>query len=297
LAHLHIDNLSKSFGNVHALRGITFTIERGEIFGYLGPNGAGKTTTLRIVVGMVYPEGGDVLLSGKPIGHADRVNIGYLPGELHLYGNMTGIGLLDYFARCRPQRPPVLRERLSQKLGLTGDDLSRKIKSLSHGTKQKIGLLIAMQHDPDLLLLDEPTLGLDPLMQHEFLTIVRDCASRGRTVVFSSHILSEVEAVCGRVAILRAGELVALESIDGLQKKMVRRLSVRFRATPPDNLESVPGVVRIEGGGNEMTMWVKGDLNPILGRLAQASIDRFVFPEPELEDIFLSYYRTGSERG
>ena len=288
---LEVKNLSKSFGAVQALRNISFSVERGEVFGYLGPNGAGKTTTLRAIIGMVYADDGESLLSGKRVTTIDREGIGYLPGELHLYGNMTAAALIDHFARYRPQCPPVLREELLKALGLKPEDLTRKIKFLSHGTKQKIGLIVAMQHDPALLLLDEPTLGLDPLVQHAFLEIVRDVAKRGRSVLFSSHILSEVEAVCSRVAILRAGEIVTMESIDELRLKMVRRLFVRFRHTPPLNLEAVPGVARIEGSDTEAVIWIKGDVNPILRRLAEADIERFVFPEPELEDIFLSYYR------
>lgn len=289
---LQVHNLTKYYRKVRALHDVSFAVEAGEIFGYLGPNGAGKTTTIRIILGLVHSNGGEVRLFGdSSMRAAGRVGIGYLPGELKLYGNMTSLAVLDYFARYRPQRPPVLREKLLKAFGVDQTNLSQKVKFLSHGTKQKIGLIIAMQHDPDLLLLDEPTLGLDPLVQQAFRDVVLDFVTRGHAVLFSSHVLSEVEAVCGRVAILRAGEIVTVESIQNLRQKMVRRLQVRFRGAVPDHLAKTPGVARIQTVGNESVLWVQGDVNSILRRLAQSDLEHFVFPEPQLEDIFLSYYQ------
>ncbi len=291
---LQVNNLTKSYGKLRALKGVSFSVEAGEVFGYLGPNGAGKTTTLRIILGLVYANSGELRLLGEKIGRAKcRQAIGFLPGEFNLYGDMTGLAVLDYFARFRPARPPALRDRLLHAFDVQPAVLSRKIKFLSHGTKQKIGLIIAMQHDPDLLLLDEPTTGLDPLVQQAFREIVVDFASRGKTVLFSSHVLSEVEALCGRVAILRRGEMVAVESIEHLRHKMVRRLQARFRGAAPEDLSNTPGVTRAQISGSEAVLWVQGDVNPILRRLAQTNLENFVFPEPELEDIFLSYYRGG----
>ncbi len=289
---LVVEDLVKRFGSVRALGGVSFSVEAGEVFGYLGPNGAGKTTTLRIILGLVHPTAGGVSVFGRdrssPLSRSD---IGYLPGEIRLYGDMTGTGLLDYFARFRRGRPPVLRARLVEALGLEPPDLARRVKFLSHGTRQKIGLAVAMQHDPGLLLLDEPTTGLDPLVQKAFRDLVLEFAARGRAVFFSSHVLSEVEAVCGRVAILRAGEVVAVEAVEDIRARMLRRLEVRFRGTPPEGLAAVPGVTRVETEGASARLWVQGDVNPILRRIAQVDVDRFVFPEAELEDIFLTYYR------
>jgi len=294
MSNLQVSNLSKRYGKVQALRDASFSLEAGEIFGYLGPNGAGKTTTLRIILGLVRATSGEVRLFGKSTMHAEeRAAMGFLPGELRLYSDMTGLATLSYFARYRPERPPVLREKLLEAFGVERSVLSRKIKFLSHGTKQKIGLIIAMQHDPDLLLLDEPTTGLDPLVQQAFRESVLDFARRGRAVFFSSHVLSEVEAVCGRVAILRAGGIVAVESIDNLRGKMLRRLKARFRGAAPADLARTTGVTSAEILGNEAVVWVQGDVNPLLRRLAQADVENFVFPEPELEDIFMSYYREG----
>jgi ABC-2 type transport system ATP-binding protein len=289
---LVVDGLAKCYGRVRALKGVSFTVDAGEVFGYLGPNGAGKTTTLRILLGLVRPDAGCARLFGKePADPTSRTDVGYLPGELHLYGGMTGMALIDYFAGFRPHRPPVLRPKLLQAFAVDEATLARRVKFLSHGTKQKIGLLIALQHDPDLILLDEPTSGLDPLMQKAFREVILDCARRGRAVVFSSHALAEVEAVCGRVAILKQGELVAVESMENLRARMIRRLLVRFHGEVPPDLATVPGVARAETAGRETTLWIRGDANSILRRITREDLDHFVFPEPELEDIFLTYYK------
>ena len=291
---LEVSGLAKRYGRVHALRGVSFRVEPGEIFGYLGPNGAGKTTTLRIIMGLVRAGSGAARLLGDDSHRAQAwERVGFLPGEMHLYGGMRARSLLDHFARYRPHHPPVLRERLLSALDLKESDLSRKVKWLSHGTRQKVGLVIAMQHDPDLLLLDEPTTGLDPLVQHGFRDLVRELAARGRAILFSSHVLSEVEAVCGRVGVLRSGELLAVESIEALRARLVRRLEVRFRGAAPANLGSLAGVTRAEIAGNQASVWLKGDVNPLLARLAQCPVEHLVFPEPQLEDVFLDLYRGG----
>jgi ABC-2 type transport system ATP-binding protein len=288
---LELRGLKKQFGAVAALRNVGFSVDRGEVFGYLGPNGAGKTTTLRVVLGLVRPTGGDVLIFGEPASAASsRNDIGFLPGDLRLYTDMTGIATLDFFARFRPSAPPVLRDSLIDAFALDQATLRRRIKFLSHGTRQKIGLIAAMQHDPALLLLDEPSNGLDPLVQHAFREIVRGFAERGRSVLLSSHVLSEVESVCRRVAILRQGEIIALETIDNLRDMVVRKMTVRFRNEAP-TLSDVPGISRSELHGREVVLWVRGDINPLLRRLAAVEIEDMAFPEPELEDIFLSYYQ------
>jgi ABC-2 type transport system ATP-binding protein len=288
---LMVNELKKDFGAISALRGVSFVVEPGEVFGYLGPNGAGKTTTLRIVLGLVRQDSGSALLFGRvPSDQNSRAAIGFLPGDLRLYNDMTGQATLDFFARFRPQSPPVLRETLLDALALDRATLKRRVKFMSHGTRQKVGLIAAMQHDPPLLLLDEPSNGLDPLVQHAFRDIVRDFAARGRSVLLSSHVLSEVEAVCRRVAILRDGEIVALETIEHLRDKVIRKLTLRFRGSVPA-LQDVPGVSRADINGREAILWVRGDLNPVLRTLAASDVEELIFPEPELEDIFLSYYQ------
>ncbi len=293
---LEVSGIRKSFGALRAVDGIDLTIERGEIVGYLGPNGAGKTTTLRIIAGLVRPDAGEVRIGGRNASDAAaRESFGYLPGELALYGRMRASTLLDTFARFRRRRPPRLRGELLEVLGVGPDVLRRRVKFLSHGTKQKIGIVVAMQHDPDLLLLDEATLGLDPLVQESFREYLRTFAARGRTVLFSSHILGEVEAICPRVAILREGRIVIQQTIENLRAGVVRRMVVRFRGTPPD-LASVRGVLRVEPREGETVVWCRGDLGPLLREIADAGVEDLVFPEPQLEDIFMSYYR-GAEGG
>jgi ABC-2 type transport system ATP-binding protein len=288
---LAISDLTKDFGAVKALRGVGFSVAPGEIFGYLGPNGAGKTTTLRIVLGLVRQTTGSALLFGRPPSDpASRTDIGFIPGDLHLYGDMTALATLDFFARFRPARPPVLRERLLEALALDQPTLHRRVKFLSHGTRQKVGLVAAMQHDPALLLLDEPSNGLDPLVQHAFREVVRDFAARGHAVLLSSHVLSEAAAVCERVAMIRQGEIVALETIEHLRAKVVRKLTARFRGAVPD-LSNVPGISKAAVQGNEAVLWVRGHPGPILKAIAAADVEDLVFPEAELEDIFLGYYQ------
>ena len=288
---LEVAGLHKRFGAVQALRGVSFALAGGEILGYLGPNGAGKTTTLRILASLVHADAGTARLLGEPAGQARvRERLGYLPGELRLYGSLTGRALLDRFASFRPSRPPVLRPRLLEAFALGPADLARRVKFLSHGTKQKLGLVIALQHDPDLLLLDEPTNGLDPLMQRAFREVVQERAALGRAVLLSSHVLSEVESSCHRVAVLRAGEMLAVETVETLRQRLVRRVQLRVRGALPVGLASLPGVTQAEISGREAVLWVQGDVNPILRAVAQAEVERFVFAEPQLEDVFVSFY-------
>lgn len=284
--------MRKRFGAVEALRGVTFSVAAGEVFGYLGPNGAGKTTTLRILLGLVRASEGVARIAGIDAGDPQcRSDIGFVPGDLRLYGDMTGAETLDYFARFRPRRRPLLRDALLDGLGLDADTLARRVKFYSHGTRQKIGLVAAMQHDPGVLLLDEPTNGLDPLVQQAFREVVKGFAQRGRAVLFSSHVLSEVESVCHRVAILRAGELVALETMAALREKVVRKMTVRFSGVIPSGLAGLAGVERTEFEGEEARLWIRGDINPVLRALAGVNVADLVFPEAELEDIFMAYYR------
>ncbi len=293
---LEVRDLKKNFGVVAALRGVSFGIEPGEVFGYLGPNGAGKTTTLRILLGLVRATSGEVALFAQPpLAPASRSDIGFMPGDLRLYGDMTGVATLDFFARFRTDRPPVLRRKLMDVLALDEGTLQRRVKYLSHGTRQKLGLVVAMQHDPALLLLDEPSNGLDPIAQHAFRDLVRDFAARGRSVLFSTHVLSEAQDVCRRVAILRQGEIVALETIEKLRSNVMRRLNVRLRGDAPRALLDSPAVIRSEVVGSRVTLWVRGDLNPILRALAAVEVEDLVFPEPQLEDIFLSYYAESAD--
>ncbi len=295
---LEVAGLSKRYGRIEALRDVGFSVRAGEIFGYLGPNGAGKTTTLRVLVGLVRADRGTARLLGVPAGSAkERERIGYLPGELSLEGDMTARAVLDHFARFRPARPPVLRDRLLAALGLGGSDLGRRVKLLSHGTRQKVGLIVALQHDPDLILLDEPTTGLDPLVQRALREFLVERAGAGRAVLFSSHVLSEVEAVCERVAILNRGRLVAVEEVARLRERVTRRMTIRLRGAPPADLAALPGVTRCRVRGEEVELTIAGDVKPVLRRLAQLDVRDVVFPEAQLEDFFMGYFGERNDAG
>jgi len=226
---LEVAGLRKRFGDLDALRGVTFAVAPGEVFGYLGPNGAGKTTTLRILLGLVRPTEGEARIAGiEADDPRSRSDIGFVPGDLRLYGDMTGAQTLDYFARFRPGRATVLRASLLKALALDAPTLARRVKFYSHGTRQKVGLVAAMQHDPALLLLDEPSNGLDPIVQLAFREAVREFARRGRAVLLSSHVLSEVQDLCDRVAILRQGEIVALEPMAAFRGRSLEDIFMAY---------------------------------------------------------------------
>ncbi len=229
-------SLTKSYGGRKGIEDLTFSVERGEIYGYLGPNGAGKTTTIRLMLDFVRPSRGhiDVLGVSSRRGRDVRRRVGYLPGELGLYDESTGLKSLDLYGKLSGGYTP-LRDWVCDALQLTRDDLKRRIRHYSKGMKQKLGIVQAIQHDPELLILDEPTSGLDPVVQARFFEVLREFRRRGRTVFFSSHILSEVEHLCDRVGVLREGRLVLDAKLSELTVQTDRLLYVRFAApgTPP----------------------------------------------------------------
>jgi len=227
-----ITDLAKQYGQVRALAGLSLRVESGEIFGFLGPNGAGKTTTIRLLLGLLRPSHGTAEVLGQPIGAAGaetRAQVGYLPGELSLWPGFTGWHTLR-FLESLTQRPAVDRDALLDRFGLSDTDLRRPVRTYSDGMKQKIGLVQALQCRPRLAFLDEPTKGLDPLVQQAFYDALSAARSQGMTIFFSSHILSEVERVCDRVAMLRSGTLVAAGTIDSVLASQRRRVRIAFSA-------------------------------------------------------------------
>lgn len=287
-------DLTKRYGSVRGIEGVSFTVEPGEVFGFLGPNGAGKTTTIRLLVQLLQPDSGSLRLFGEDTrSHQPelRERIGYLPGDFQPYPEMKAGRFLRYMASYR-KRPSVLTEYLGDMLRLSPKDLNRPIKHLSHGNKQKVGLMLALAHEPDLAILDEPTLGLDPLMQDVFYEIVRELRSRGKTIFLSSHQLSEVEKVCDRVAIVRDGRLVALESLDALKRRRPRRLIVSWA----DPALEAPDILRAEftkAEGGRSIYRFEGDPRELVRALDGLPVREFYLPEPDLEDVFLAYYREG----
>lgn len=286
-----VENLTKYYGRTLGVKEISFSIEPGEIFGFLGPNGAGKTTTIRMLLDLLRPSRGKISIFGKAVRENSleiRRRCGYLPGNFSAYGHLSGKEYLRLTANLR-NAPANRQAELLQRFALPEKDLAQKIKNLSHGTLQKLGIVQAFFHQPELLILDEPTLGLDPLMQQEFYALVKDFQQEGRTIFFSSHNLPEVEKVCQRVAIIRQGELVALETLENLVKKRYRKLKLILKSNL-DNLQ-LPEAQLTEQRGLEYHFLVKGDMAVLLRSLANLPVEDIVFPEADLEEVFMAYYR------
>jgi ABC-2 type transport system ATP-binding protein len=284
--------LTKRFGAVSALEDLRLTVPRGTIYGFLGPNGAGKTTTIRLLMGFVKPTAGSAFVFGHETwrdGVAARRDLGYLVPPDALYPEMSGEAQLDFAARLSG-RAPVLRNELLDVLDLGRDALKRRLGSYSKGMRQKLALVAALQHDPPLLVLDEPTEGLDPLVQRAFEEMLRSLRDRGRTVFMSSHDLPEVERTCEVVAVVRSGRLVVEETVAGLKRLQRRRAEVTFLDGVPEELDRLPGVTIAEQRGRRLTLLLDGDVNPLLGFLAGHRVEDLVLAPPDLDDIFMGFY-------
>jgi ABC-2 type transport system ATP-binding protein len=288
--------LTKRYGSLTALDALSLTVPCASIYGFLGPNGAGKTTTIKILMGFIKPTDGTARIFGRETwqrGGGGRQDLGFLVQPDNLYPDMTGDAHLEYAERL-DRRPAVLRKWLLDALELSPEALRRRLGSYSKGMRQKLALTAAIQHDPALLILDEPTEGLDPLIQRNFDEVLRELRARGRTIFMSSHDLSEVERTCDLVAVVKGGRLVAEETVVGLKRLHRRRARVVFRHNPPDTIETLDGVSVIERNGGEVTFLIERDVNPLLRLLAEAGIDDLVLAPPSLDDIFLGYYDQSS---
>ena len=284
--------LTKHYGPIRALDALDITVREGEIFGFLGPNGAGKSTTIRLLLGFLRPTSGEGRVLGLDSVRdsvAIRARIGYLPGGVALYDSLTGEEILDYLGELSG-RPPVRRKELCDRLELLPQTLRRLVRDYSRGMRQKIGIVQALQHEPELAILDEPSEGLDPLMQRAFYDILDVLKNEGRTIFFSSHVLSEVERVCDRVAIVRRGRLVAVEEIAALLARRMRKVDMRLAGTPP-RLEDVPGVLNIMIADGRLTCQVEGDIRPFLAAIVDAPIVDLTIEPAHLEDAFLELYK------
>jgi len=283
--------LTKHYGSVKALVDLTLDIRAGEIFGFLGPNGAGKSTLIRTLLGLLHPTQGSATVLGLDI-VADSVEIrrrtGYLPGGIALYDSLSGADALEYLADLQGQGSEM-RDELCERLQLSSSVLRRRVRDYSRGMRQKIGVIQALQHDPELAILDEPTEGLDPLMQHAFYALMDDQRAKGRTIFFSSHVLSEVERICDRVAIIRSGHLMALQDVDELLARRKRTVQLRWRGVAPD-LDGVPGLADIKVDGNRMSATLLGDVSGFVRAIASPSLEDLLIEPARLEDAFLEYY-------
>ena len=282
---------------VIALDSLDIQVNRGEIFGFLGPNGAGKTTTIRLLLDLIRPTRGRAIVLGLDAqGDAVELHrrVGFLPSELNLWRNQRADRILRYVASVRGDERTILAEadHLAERLAL---DTTRKVRTYSSGNRRKLGLVIAMMHKPELLILDEPSSGLDPLMQQTFYQLLREAKEEGRTVFLSSHILSEVQTICDRVGILRDGILRAVESVEALTHVEFRRIRIRAReAIPAELLHDVEGVSGVRVNGRTAELQLHGDFDPLLRALSDIYIEDLGQHDPSLEEIFLAYYGDAS---
>ncbi len=281
--------LTKYYGKARGVIDVDMQVEEGEIFGFIGPNGAGKSTTIRLLLNLIFPTRGSARIFGKDVvrdGPEIRRHIGYLPSEVFYYERMKVIDLLKYAASFYPGDHS---QRLHELADIMGLDLNRRIEDLSYGNRKKVGIVQGLLHRPRLLLLDEPTLGLDPLMQRTFFQLIREENARGATIFFSSHILGEVQRLCNRVAIIKEGRLIEVSDIRTLQQNNYKRIYVAARAIP-DGYFDLPGVTNLEPVDGGVRFFFKGDIDAIVARISALDLSDVTIEEPTLEEIFMHYY-------
>jgi ABC-2 type transport system ATP-binding protein len=294
-AIIQTEKLTKSYGSHRGIVDVDLEVTEGEAFGFLGPNGAGKTTTIRVLLDHLRPTSGRATVFGIET-TADPVaihrRIGYLPGEFTLYDKLTGGQTIEYFANLRGGVDAAYQADLVARLDV---DPTRKFKEYSKGNKQKIGLIVALQHRPDLLVLDEPTSGLDPLVQQTFYEVIREAKAEGRTIFLSSHILSEVEKTCDRVAIIREGELAKVDRVEALRDLAHHQVELRFTGdVPVGAFAAIPGVSEVTTEDHTLRMRVSGSIAPVVREAARYELLDFVSREPSLEETFLAQYGHGA---
>jgi len=289
---IEIDQLSKAYGTIQAVKGLSLRVEQGEIFGFLGPNGAGKTTTIRCMLDVIRPTSGTIRVLGLDAQrdrHAMHQRIGYLPGDVRLPGDVTGKQVIDYFSRLQGLQPVLLQDLVTR----FDVEMKRPLKGYSKGMRQKIGIVLAFMCDPDVLILDEPTSGLDPLLQRTFNEFLLEEQARGKTIFMSSHIMSDVEKVCQRVAVIRKGELVTVEEVETLREKAGQRVTVEFEdktSVSTEEMAHVPGVSDVTVSKGIYHMNMSGTMDPLIKALSRHEVLRLQVEEAPLEEVFLKFY-------
>src|SRR5712691_4834322 len=285
-----IDNFHKAYGKVQAVKGISLQVERGEIFGFLGPNGAGKTTTIRCLLDIIRPTSGTLRVLGLDAQRDSRElhrYLGYLPGDVRLPGEMTGKQVITYFSRLQGLSPVLLSDLVAR----FDVEMKRPLKGYSKGMRQKIGVVLAFMCDPEVLILDEPTSGLDPLLQRTFNEFLLQEQARGKTIFMSSHIMSDVEKVCQRVAVIRQGEIVTIEEVEKLRQKAGQRVTVEFGdAVSMDEVARMPGVSNVTSHNHAYHFNVSGSMDALIKALSRHEVLRLQAEEAPLEEVFLKFY-------
>jgi ABC-2 type transport system ATP-binding protein len=288
---VEITNLKKYYGKSRGIEDVSFSIEEGEIFGFIGPNGAGKSTTIRTLLALIYPTSGSATIFGKDcIKYAPEIakEVGYLPSEVFYYDNMRAIDLLKYSASFYKKDCSQRIKELAEILEL---NLRTKIDELSFGNRKKVGIIQGLLHQPKLIILDEPSIGLDPLMQQRFFNILLDENKRGATVLFSSHILSEVQKICTRVAIIKEGKIIRLEKMSTFRESSYKKISVETLHPADQVYFKIDGVTSLVANGNTLNFIYRGNVNVITQKLAALELTNVTIVDPDLEEIFLHYYQ------
>lgn len=290
---IEIKNLTKMYGKARGIEDVSFNVEEGEIFGFIGPNGAGKSTTIRTLLSLIYPTSGSATIFGKDIITAApeiKKEIGYLPSEVFYYDNMKVIDLLKYSASFYKKD---CTNRIKELADIMELDLTKKIDDLSLGNKKKVGIVQGLLHEPKLIILDEPTSGLDPLMQQKFFDLLEKENKKGATILFSSHILSEVQRLCDRVAIIKDGRIVTVEKISTLKENTYKKFKIETSSSIAKDFFQVDGVNQLEQHGNTTSFLFKGNINLIMRKIAEIEVANLWVEEPDLEEIFMHYYQRG----
>jgi beta-exotoxin I transport system ATP-binding protein len=286
---IEVNNLTKYYGKARGIVDVSFTVEEGEIFGFIGPNGAGKSTTIRLLLSLIHPTSGTGKVYGKDVvahGPEIRRDIGYLPSDVYYYEGMKVIDLLKYSASFYDCDCTKRMQDLSAIMEL---EMNRRISDLSYGNKKKVGIVQGLLHSPKLLFLDEPTAGLDPLMQRKFFDLIRAENARGVTVFFSSHILGEVQRMCSRVGIIREGKIAEISDIRTLQQNNYKKVRLTAEGLDPASFD-LPGGNNLQVENSTVSFFFKGDINKVLQKISGIQVTDVTIEEPTLEEIFMHYY-------